>query len=130
MFCPTPHHPPSLIMITHPQRTPITSRITITEFASRCCLHLHNRRSCQRSEHLAMPLSILQNMYIDEQWVAHEYLCICKRNKWKKASDDDALTKYYNCERILDADLIYEVILHFNIRLQLIVLVTLHTLQF
>ena len=77
-----------------------------------------------------MPLSILQNMYIDEQWVAHEYLCICKRNKWKKASDDDALTKYYNCERILDADLIYEVILHFNIRLQLIVLVTLHTLQF
>ena len=35
--------------------------------------------------------------------MAQEYLQHCKRNKWKKASDDDAL-KCFNCERILEAE--------------------------
>jgi hypothetical protein len=54
-------------------------------------------------EQLAMLSSIVQNVYVDEKWVAQEYLRRCKMNKWKKADDDDAL-KCWNCERILDAE--------------------------
>ncbi len=54
-------------------------------------------------ERLAMLSSIVQNVYVDEKWVAQEYLRRCKMNKWKKADDDDAL-KCWNCERILDAE--------------------------
>jgi hypothetical protein len=35
--------------------------------------------------------SIVQNMYVDEKWIAQEYLHRCKMNKWKKGDDDDAL---------------------------------------
>ena len=61
------------------------------------------RLGVRNYERLAMLSSIVQNMYVDEQWVAQEYLRCCKRNKWEKASDNDAL-KCFNCERILEAE--------------------------
>ncbi len=54
-------------------------------------------------ERLAMLSSIVHNVYVDEKWVAQEYLHGCKMSKWKKVDDDDAL-KYWNCERILDVE--------------------------
>ena len=61
------------------------------------------RLGLRNYERLAILSSIVQNMYVDEQWVAQEYFQRCKRNKWKKASDDNAL-KCFNCERILEAE--------------------------
>ena len=60
------------------------------------------RLGLRNYERLAMLSSIVQNMCVDEQWVAQEYLRRCKSNKWKKAIDDDALN-CFNCERILEA---------------------------
>jgi hypothetical protein len=61
------------------------------------------RLGVRNYERLAMFSSIVQNVYVDEKWVAQEYLHRCKMNKWKKADDDDAL-KCWSCERILDAE--------------------------
>jgi len=53
-------------------------------------------------ERLAMLTSIVQNVFIDDNWVANEYLERCKKGSWTKKSDDDAL-KCWNLERIIDA---------------------------
>eukprot|EP00956_Cyclotella_meneghiniana_P036161 scaffold122439_cov73-Cyclotella_meneghiniana.AAC.1 len=47
-------------------------------------------------------LNIVQNMYIDPEWVASEYLKRCKKGAWKKENTVDAL-KCFNLERILTA---------------------------
>jgi hypothetical protein len=60
------------------------------------------RLGVRNYEQLAMLSSIVHNVYVDEKWVAKEYLRRCKINKWKKADDDVAL-KCWNCERMLDA---------------------------
>ena len=53
-------------------------------------------------ERLAMLASIVQNVFIDNEWVAKEYLRRCKNGSWKKGRTDDAV-KCWNLERILDA---------------------------
>jgi hypothetical protein len=50
-------------------------------------------------ERLAMLSSIVQRLYIDEKWVAAEYL--------RRRKNVDAL-KCWNLERILDAELLNE----------------------
>ena len=45
---------------------------------------------------------IVQNMYIDPEWVASEYLKRCKKGAWKKENTVDALKCFY-LERILTA---------------------------
>jgi hypothetical protein len=52
---------------------------------------------------LAMLTSIVQNVFIDDNWVANEYLERCKKGKWTKKNDDEAL-KCWNLERIIDAE--------------------------
>jgi hypothetical protein len=42
-------------------------------------------------ERLAMLMSIVQNVFIDNNWVANEYLERCKKGQWTKPSDDEAL---------------------------------------
>ena len=54
-------------------------------------------------ERLAMLTSIAQNVFIDDNWVANEYLERCKKGKWTKMNDDEAL-KCWNLERIIDAE--------------------------
>jgi hypothetical protein len=54
-------------------------------------------------ERLAMLTSIVQNVFIDDNWVANEYLERCKKGKWTKKNDDEAL-KCWNLERIIDAE--------------------------
>ncbi|KAL7482488.1 hypothetical protein ACHAW6_008166 [Cyclotella cf. meneghiniana] len=46
---------------------------------------------------------VVENMDVDTKWLTQKYLRRCKKNKWKKADDDDAL-KCFSCERILDAE--------------------------
>jgi hypothetical protein len=46
---------------------------------------------------------IVQNVHVNVKWVAQKYLQCCKLNKWKKADDYNAL-KFFNSERILDAE--------------------------
>ena len=50
-----------------------------------------------------MLTSIVQNVFIDDNWVANEYLERCKKGKWTKTNDDEAL-KCWNLERIIDAE--------------------------
>jgi hypothetical protein len=54
-------------------------------------------------ERLQMLTSIVQNVFIDDNWVANEYLNRCKKGKWTKQGDDDAL-KCWNLERIINAE--------------------------
>ncbi len=46
--------------------------------------------------------SIIQNVYIDNDWVAQQYIEQCKRG-WKKESTEEAL-KCWNLEHIIDAE--------------------------
>ena len=50
-----------------------------------------------------MLASILQNIYVDPARVANEYLQRCKDGKWKK-ENTEAAPKYWNLERILEAE--------------------------
>jgi hypothetical protein len=52
---------------------------------------------------LAMLTLLVQNVFIDDNWVANEYLERCKKGTWTKKSDDDAL-KCWNLEQIIDAE--------------------------
>ena len=54
-------------------------------------------------ERIAMLSTIVQNMYIDNEWVAQEYLRRCKQGAWTKEGTDDAL-KCWNLERVIDAE--------------------------
>jgi len=50
-----------------------------------------------------MLASIIQNVYIDNDWVAQQYIEQGKRESWKKESTEAAL-KCWNLERIIDAE--------------------------
>jgi hypothetical protein len=52
---------------------------------------------------LAMLASIIHTVYIDNAWVAAEYLRRCKAGAWKKENIVEAVT-CWNLERILDAE--------------------------
>jgi hypothetical protein len=52
---------------------------------------LTRRLAVRNYECLAMLWSIVQSMYVDEKWVAQEYLRCSKMNKWKKTNNDVAL---------------------------------------
>ena len=52
---------------------------------------------------VAMLASIIQNVYIDNDWVAQQYNERGKRGSWKKESTEEAL-KCWNLEPIIDAE--------------------------
>ncbi len=54
-------------------------------------------------ECLAMLTSIVQNVFIDDTWVANEYLNRCKKGKWMKQGNDDTL-KCWNLEWNINAE--------------------------
>ena len=56
-------------------------------------------------ERLAMLSCLLCKVYVDEEWVAQEYLRRCKAGAWKGKQDEESL-KCWNLERIIEAELI------------------------
>jgi hypothetical protein len=50
-----------------------------------------------------MLASIIQNIYIDNDWVAQQYIEQGKRGSWKKESTEEVL-KCWNLEPIIDAE--------------------------
>ena len=46
---------------------------------------------------------LLNNVYIDPEWVAEEYLRRCKKGAWNKMNTEDAL-KCFNLKRLLEAE--------------------------
>jgi hypothetical protein len=46
---------------------------------------------------------IIQNVYIDNYWVAQQYIEQGERESWKKKSTEEAL-KCWNLERIINAE--------------------------
>jgi hypothetical protein len=50
-----------------------------------------------------MLASIIQNVYIDNDWVAQQCIERGKRGSWKKESIEEVL-KCWNLERIIDAE--------------------------
>jgi hypothetical protein len=54
-------------------------------------------------ECLAMLTSLVQDVCIDDNWVANEYLERCKNCQWIKKSDNEASNRW-NLERIIDAE--------------------------
>jgi hypothetical protein len=50
-----------------------------------------------------MLASIIQNVYIDNDWVVQQYIERGKRESWKKESTEEAL-KCWNLERIIDTE--------------------------
>jgi len=54
-------------------------------------------------ERVAMLASIIENVYIDNDWVAQQYIERGKRGSWKKESTEAAL-KCWNLEHIIDAE--------------------------
>jgi hypothetical protein len=54
-------------------------------------------------ERLAMLASIVHTIYIDNGWVAAEYLRRCKAGAWKKENTAEAVT-CWNLKRILDSE--------------------------
>ena len=68
------------------------------------------RRTClgvRTYEHLALLASTLRNVYIDDEWVAKEYLKRCKEGVWKEENTKDA-AKCCNLERAIQAELLGE----------------------
>ncbi len=54
-------------------------------------------------KHVAMLASIIQNVYIDNNWVAQQYIERSKKGSQKKENTEEAL-KCPNLERIIDAE--------------------------
>jgi hypothetical protein len=54
-------------------------------------------------ERVAMLASIIQSVYIDNKWVAQQYIEWCKKGSWKKKNTEEAL-KCLNLECIIDAE--------------------------
>ena len=50
-----------------------------------------------------MLASIIQSVYIDNKWVAQQYIERSKKGSWKKENTDEAF-KWGNLERIIDAE--------------------------
>ena len=48
---------------------------------------------------------LLRKVYVDEEWVAREYLRQCKAGIWKSENDEESL-KCWNLERIIEAELV------------------------
>jgi hypothetical protein len=48
---------------------------------------------------------LLRKVYVDEEWVAQEYLRRCKAGAWKIEQDEESL-KCWNLERIIEAELV------------------------
>ena len=46
---------------------------------------------------------IMNSVYIDNEWVAHEYLLGCKSGAWKQENTVEAL-KWWNIARVLAAE--------------------------
>ena len=61
------------------------------------------RQGVRTHEYHAMLASIIDTFYIDDAWVAAEYLRRCKARIWKKENTVEAV-KCWNLERILDAE--------------------------
>ena len=64
----------------------------------------HTALLVRNYERLAMLSSLIRKVYVDEEWVAQEYLSRCKSGNWKESEDEDAL-KCWNLERIIQAEL-------------------------
>ncbi len=62
-----------------------------------------SRLGVRTYEHVAMLASIIQSVYIDNHWVAQQYIERCKEGSWKKENTEEAL-KCWNLERIIDAE--------------------------
>ncbi len=54
-------------------------------------------------KHVAMLALIIQSVYIDNKWVAQQYIEQFKKGSWKKKNTEEAL-KCWNLERIIDAE--------------------------
>ncbi len=52
---------------------------------------------------VAFVASIIQSVYIDNHWVAQQYIERCKKGSWKKEATEEAL-KCWNLERLIDAE--------------------------
>jgi hypothetical protein len=51
-----------------------------------------------------MLASIIQSVYIDNHWVAQEYIEQCKKGSWKKENSTVEALHCWNLERIIDAE--------------------------
>ena len=63
------------------------------------------RLGVRNYERLAMLASLIRNVYINEEWVAQEYLRRCKAGAWKPENTAEAL-KCWNLERIIEAKML------------------------
>ncbi|EJK63933.1 hypothetical protein THAOC_15380 [Thalassiosira oceanica] len=64
------------------------------------------RLGVRNYERLAMLASLVRNVYINEEWVAQEYLRRCKAGAWKPENTAEAL-KCWNLEQIIEAKLLH-----------------------
>ena len=55
-------------------------------------------------ERIALLAKNLPSIYIDDNWVAKEYLRRCEKKEWKKEEDAEAL-KCWNLERLIAAEM-------------------------
>jgi hypothetical protein len=62
-----------------------------------------SRLGVQTYKHVAMLASIIQSNYIDNHWMAQQYIEQCKKGSWKKENTEKAL-KCWNLERIIGAE--------------------------
>jgi hypothetical protein len=62
-----------------------------------------SRLGVRTYKHVAMLASIIQSVYIDNKWVAQQYIERCKKGSWKKENTEEAL-KCWNLECIIDAE--------------------------
>ncbi len=54
-------------------------------------------------KHVAILASVIQSVYIDNHWVAQQYIERCKKGSWKKEITEEVL-KCWNLESIIDAE--------------------------
>ncbi len=69
---------------------------------------IHSSPRCSRLgvrtfECVAMFASIIQNVYIGNNWVVQQYIERSKKGRWKKENTKEAL-KCWNLEHIIDAE--------------------------
>ena len=62
-----------------------------------------SRLGVRTYKRVAMLASIIQSVYIDDDWVAQQHIEHCKKRSWKKENTEEAL-KCWNLERIIDAE--------------------------
>ena len=62
------------------------------------------RLGVRNYEHLAMLASTVQNVYVDVEWVAKEYLARTKKGAWKKENTVESLM-CWNLERVIEAEM-------------------------